>query len=145
MFFEKPWIRVIAVSCAFMLMEAVRAPFTVFPLLNQHFLSIGVSPPADVSEWGAVTWVVWLIWLAIAIACIIIFSDLNEYKYGSGWSSMLRAASLVWAATFGIIWLSMFNLDLASAQVLAVALPGSLLEVIVLCWITFKWPHQKDT
>ncbi|MGI9288072.1 MAG: hypothetical protein ACR2P1_21990, partial [Pseudomonadales bacterium] len=128
----------------FMAMEAFRAPLTVFPLLNQHLSSIGVPPPKDVSDWGAVTWIIWLLWLAIAIACIVIVTDLNEHKYGRNWSSVLRSAVLVWSATFGITWLSMFNLNLASADVLFVALPGSLIEVVVLCWVAQKWKHRPQ-
>jgi hypothetical protein len=50
--YKKAWMRVLAVSGAFILMEAVRAPSTVPPLLNQHLSSIGVTPPSDVSDWG---------------------------------------------------------------------------------------------
>lgn len=137
-----PLKRVIILSLAFMAMEAFRAPFTVFPLLNQHLSSIGVPPPDDVSNWGTVTWLIWLLWLSIAIACIVVVSDLNEYKHGRNGLSILRSALLVWSALFAITWLSMFNMKLASADVLLVALPGSLLEVMVLCWIAQRCKHR---
>lgn len=44
----------------------------------------------------------------------------------------------VWGAIFGILWLGLFNMNLATGGILAVALPLSLLELwlaaLIVCW-----------
>ncbi len=60
--------------------------------------------------------------------------------HASCWGAALRAGTLVWAATFGIAWISLLALGLVSTGLVVAALFGSWIEALILASVVMYWP-----
>jgi hypothetical protein len=73
----------------------------------------------------------WGVWDTIVVCTITGFSWLYFQHFGTQTRRVIEAGTLVWAAVFLVLWLGLYNMNLATAAILAIALPLAWLEMVV--------------
>ena len=84
----------------------------------------------------------WMIWDTVLIVSVLGFVWMFLDRFGDGWQNGILAGTLVWAAIFGLLWLGLFNMNLATSSILAIALPLSWLELAVAALMVNWGRHQ---
>ena len=98
----------------------------VMPMMREAFPQIDDVAPMNFGVfmiWGA--WDTLLLFAATGVTWLMLV------QFGSGIRNAVLAGTAVWAGIFGILWLGLFNMNLATGAVLAVALPLAWLEMVV--------------
>ncbi len=91
---------------------------------QEHYQNMGLTfPSANIN--GAI-WGLWSLLLAIAILII-------AKKY-----SLLATTLIVWLIAFVLMWLTIGNLKVLPYSILYLAIPLSIIEVLVATWIIKK-------
>ncbi|MEL7388672.1 MAG: hypothetical protein AAFN76_02720, partial [Pseudomonadota bacterium] len=75
--------------------------------------------------------VIWGVWDSILVLSATLIPWLWMQHWGASKTSALLAGSFVWMTIFVILWLGLFNMNLATAAILSVALPLAWLEMVV--------------
>ncbi len=97
----------------------------------------GVAP----MSWGI--FMMWGIWDLILICIVTGSAWLLLAAKGVTWRNAVIAGVGLWLGIFVILWFGLFNMNLADWRVLAVALPLSLLEMVIAALIVF-WVMRKN-
>ena len=74
---------------------------------------------------------IWGAWDTILVLAVTGFVFLFFDRFGNGLLQAIIAGSLIWTAIFVILWLGLFNMNIATGAILAIALPLSWLEMVV--------------
>ena len=74
---------------------------------------------------------VWGLWDTIIVLGITGFSWLFFERFGYGVFTAIVAGTLFWMCVFVVLWLGLLNMNLATLDILAIALPLALIEQIV--------------
>jgi len=98
----------------------------VMPITRESFPQIENVAPMNLTVFA-----VWGLWDTILLFAVTGFVWMFLERFGHGKGKAILAGTLVWLAVFGILWLGLWNMNLATTRVLAFALPLSLLELIV--------------
>ena len=106
--------------------EVFRYFLFVMPMMREALASV-----ADVAPMSLPVFLIWGIWDTILLIAVTGFVWLYLERFGWTRSNALLAGSLVWGAIFGILWLGLYNMNLATPAILAIALPLSWLELVV--------------
>ncbi|MCI4643264.1 MAG: hypothetical protein MRY64_00595 [Hyphomonadaceae bacterium] len=85
---------------------------------------------------------VWGVWDTILLIFVTGFVWLWLERFGYGVKQALVAATLFWAGVFGILWIGIYNMNLADLSVLATALPLAWLEMAV-AGLIVTWGLQR--
>jgi hypothetical protein len=111
--------------------EVFRYFVFVMPMMRASLPEIdGVAP----MNWPV--FLIWGVWDTILLIGSTGIFVLWFAVFGLERRQALAAGAFVWAGIFGILWIGLWNMNLASLLVLAIALPLSLLEMIVAAFIT---------
>ena len=86
----------------------------------------------------------WMVWDILLICAVVGFVWLYLDHFGEGMRNAVIAGGLIWIPIFVLLWLGLFNMNLATPGILAVAWPLSLLEMIVAALI-IDWGRRKFT
>ena len=86
---------------------------------------------ADIAPMNLGVFAIWGIWDTIIVLSICGFSWLFFEKFGYGLGNAVIAGTLFWLSVFVVLWLGLFNMNLATLEILAVVLPLALLEQVV--------------
>lgn len=108
------------------LSEVARYFLAVRPMMQDTFVSIPHIAPINVPIF--LSWMVWDTLLVFAHAAIVWIA---LERFGNTLRVAAVSGTFVWAAIFVILWLGLFNMALATPEILAVALPLSWIEMIV--------------
>ncbi|MCB1493176.1 MAG: hypothetical protein KDJ77_15500 [Rhodobiaceae bacterium] len=92
----------------------------------------------DVAPMNAPVFLVWGVWDTILVIVASGLSWLVFERFGPTVRVALAAGTLVWVAIFVILWLGLFNMNLAPSAVLLVALPLAWVEMVVAALIV-RW------
>ena len=109
----------------------------VMPMMRDAFETVPGVAPMNIQvflSWGG--------WMAILLVALTGFVWLYLEKFGYGVWNALTSATLFWAATFVILWLGLYNMNLATPQIMAVALPLAWLELAIGA-VIINWSMQK--
>ncbi|MEZ5932193.1 MAG: hypothetical protein R3F54_09620 [Alphaproteobacteria bacterium] len=106
--------------------EVFRYFVFVMPMMRD-----ALSEIADVAPMNLPVFLVWGLWDMLLLLAVCGFVWLYLERFGWTVVHALIAGTLVWGAIFGILWLGLFNMNLATPSILAVALPLSWLELTV--------------
>lgn len=98
----------------------------VMPMMRE-----ALSGVADVAPMNLPVFLIWGLWDTILLVAVTGFVWLYLERFGWTIANAFLAGSLVWLAIFGILWLGLYNMNLATPGILAIALPLSWLELIV--------------
>lgn len=81
---------------------------------------------------------IWGLWDAILVVAVTGFVWLFLERFGYGSRNAIFAGILFWMAVFVILWLGLFNMNLATLEILLVVLPLALAEILVAA-IVVNW------
>lgn len=73
----------------------------------------------------------WGVWDMLLVLVVSSFTWLYLERFGGGGRNAVRAGTLVWLAIFGILWLGLLNMNLATLRVVLTALPLAWFEMVV--------------
>jgi hypothetical protein len=85
----------------------------------------------DVAPMNLPVFLSWGVWDTIVVCAITGFSWLYFQHFGHRTRRAIEAGTLVWAAVFLVLWLGLYNMNLATVPILAIALPLAWLEMTV--------------
>jgi len=99
--------------------------------LVMPMMRAALSEAPNVAPMNLPVFLVWGLWDTIVQAAVIGFTWLLLEKIGYGVRNALAAGAMVWAAVFGVLWLGVFNMNLATPKILLAALPWALVEMCI--------------
>jgi hypothetical protein len=105
----------------------------VMPMMRR---TMSVVP--DVAPMSVPVFLIWGVWDTILIAVTTGFSWLMLERFGASAKAAVVAGSCVWAAVFVLFWVGLWNMNLATPAVVAVALPLAWIELVVAALIV-RW------
>jgi len=111
----------------------------VMPMMRSTFGQISNVAPMNLSVFA-----MWGIWDTILMVTVTGFFWIAFDRFGNSLLVVLKAAIFVWAGIFVILWLGLFNMNLAPISVLLVALPLALVEMIIAGFIV-RWARTRFT
>ncbi|MGI3171515.1 hypothetical protein ACRARG_20370 [Pseudooceanicola sp. C21-150M6] len=92
----------------------------------------------DVAPMNLPVFLIWGVWDTILIGAAVFFQCLMFDRYGLNARTAILAGSLLWLGIFGILWLGLWNMNLTSLSILAVALPLAWAELLISALLT-RW------
>ena len=120
-------LRALAVNFVWInLSEVVRYFALVMPMMREAFPQI-----PDVAPMSLPVFLVWGLWDLILIGAVTGFCWLFVERFGASWANGVLAGSCAWAGIFGILWLGLWNMNLATPAILVTALPLAWIELAV--------------
>jgi hypothetical protein len=108
--------------------------FVIVKPMMQEYLSM--LPGAIPMNW--IVFAIWGIWDTILTTLVVFIYWLVAQRFGNNLMSTVISATTSWALFFLLFWLGMVNMGLSPISVALIALPLSLLEMIVANWILSK-------
>ena len=110
--------------------EVFRYFVFVMPMMREAFPQVHDIAPMSWSVFA-----VWGVWDTVLLLSVTGFSWMYLQRFGGGAKQIFTAASLIWASIFVILWLGLFNMRLATPDILLVALPLAWLEMLVAVYV----------
>ncbi len=126
-FFSRPfWIAVVAAGVWINASEIFRYFVFIMPMVREAFPMIQDVAPINVGIF--LSWMVWDTFLVFAVCCVVwLYLD----RFGGGARNAVLAGTFIWIPIFVLLWLGLFNMNLATGAIIAVAWPLSWLEMVV--------------
>jgi len=115
------------------LSEVFRYFAFVMPMMRDALQAVPGVAPMDLP-----VFTVWGLWDTMLVVSATAIPWLVMEKFGASVRAALAAGTLVWATVFGLFWLALFNMNLAPAAILAIALPLAWLELAAAALIV-RW------
>jgi hypothetical protein len=113
--------------------EVFRYFIIVKPMMQEY---LAMLPGAIPMNW--IVFAIWGIWDTILTTLVVFIYWLVAQCFGNNLMSTIISATTSWALFFLLFWLGMVNMGLSPISVALIALPLSLLEMIVASWILSK-------
>lgn len=98
----------------------------VLPMMREAFEVVG-----DVAPVNLAVFVSWMFWDTVLICATLGFVWIYLDRFGDGWRNAVTAGTLIWASVFGLLWLGLINMNLATINIAAIALPLAWLEMVI--------------
>lgn len=98
----------------------------IMDLMREAFPQI-----TDIAPMSIGVFAIWGIWDTVIVLSISGFSCLFLERFGYELRNAFIAGTLFWISVFVILWLGLFNMNLATIEILFVALPLAWLEMVV--------------
>ena len=117
--------------------EIFRYFLFVMPMMRETFPQI-----SDVAPMTLPVFLIWGIWDTVLLFAVTGFVWLYLERFGAGFSNSVLAGTLAWLSIFGIFWLGLYNMNLATLSILSIALPLSWLELAIAALIV-NWGTQR--
>ena len=92
----------------------------------------------DVAPMNLPVFLIWGLWDTVLVVVTTTIIWLGLALKGSSIGMTIAAGSFVWLTVFVILWLGLFNMNLATPEILGVALPLAWVEMVVAAFIT-RW------
>lgn len=120
--------------------EVFRYFVFIMPMMREAFPMVPHVAPMNLP-----VFLIWGGWDAVLVLTATVLPWMAMQVFGS---SALRAVVYgtgVWMSVFVILWVGLFNMNLAPASVLAVALPMAWLEMVVAALIVWSFTAQDQS
>lgn len=85
----------------------------------------------DVAPMSVPVFLSWAVWDTILVISVSFIAWLALSKLGLGLRSVLITATGVWAAIFVILWLGLWNMNLATGSIVMIALSLAWFEMLI--------------
>lgn len=105
----------------------------VMPMMREAFPGVDNVAPMNLG-----VFLVWGLWDTILLAFSTLVAGLWFAAFGYGVRQAVYAGIAIWAGVFGVLWLGLLNMNLASLAIVGIALPLALVEMVVAALIT-RW------
>ena len=110
--------------------EVFRYFVFVMPAMRDAFPQI-----ENIAPMSPLVFAIWGLWDMILVCAITGFSWLFLDRFGRGLIPSLWCGTLFWLGVFCILWIGLYNMNLAPLSVLTVALPLTWVEMVVAAMI----------
>jgi len=120
------WITILVNAVWINASEIFRYFVFVMPMMRDTYPEL-----VNIAPMNFPVFMVWGVWDTILIFAVTGFTWLFLDRFGSGVRQALAAGTLIWVTVFVILWLGLFNMNIATKEILAIALPLSWLEMVV--------------
>ena len=117
--------------------EVFRYFVFIMPMMRDAFPQIHNIAPMDLTIFA-----IWGLWDLILIAFATFFHWLFLERFGASIKNTFLSGIVLWSGTFLILWLGIYNMNLANPKILLIALPLSLIELIFAAFIV-RWKVKK--
>jgi hypothetical protein len=115
------------------LSEVARYFFFVMPMMREAFPAI-----PDVAPMNLMVFMIWGLWDMIVILAVTALAWLILDRMGGTVRAAIVAGTAAWLGIFVVLWLGLFNMNLATPAILLTALPLAWLEMVVAALIA-RW------
>ncbi|KZL26047.1 hypothetical protein [Pseudovibrio sp. WM33] len=105
----------------------------VMPLMRSSLPQV-----QDVAPMNLPVFMIWGVWDTVLVLAATGLSWVLLERFGPTIRNALYAGSTIWATIFVILWLGLWNMNLATTQVVLTTLPLAWLEMIVAALIV-RW------
>jgi hypothetical protein len=119
------------------LSEVFRYFAFVMPMMRDSLPQLPKVAPMNLP-----VFLIWGVWDTILVTVATGGAWLMLERFGNSFRMAILAGTAIWLGVFVILWLGLWNMNLATLPVLAVALPLALLEMIVAALIV-RWAMAK--
>ncbi|MEM7216224.1 MAG: hypothetical protein AAF423_11840 [Pseudomonadota bacterium] len=109
----------------------------VMPMMREAFSIVPGIAPMNVPVFLS-----WGVWMTVLLVTLTVFVWLYLERFGYNVRNSVVSASIFWAATFIILWLGLYNMNLATLEIMIVALPLAWLELAIAALIV-NWAMPK--
>ncbi len=120
------------------LSEVFRYFAFVMPMMRDAFPVLPEVAPMNIP-----VFLVWGIWDTILVLSVCMIAWLSLDKFGTSIKSTVLIGTGIWASIFVILWLGLFNMNLATPQILLTALPLAWIELVVAVFIV-RWSMLRN-
>ena len=119
------------------LSEVFRYFVFIMPMMRNSLPEI-----PDVAPMNLQVFLIWGVWDTVLVLATTGFAWLMLERFGTSAAVTIGTGTAIWAAIFLILWLGMWNMNLASLPIIAVALPLAWVEMVVATAIV-RWAMQR--
>jgi hypothetical protein len=119
------------------LSEVARYFLFVMPMMRAALPEVDGVAPMNLP-----VFLIWGVWDTIVIAAITGVSWLVFAQFGRTVQVAIAAGTATWLAIFVVLWLGMFNMNLATAAIVLTALPLAWIELVIAALIV-RWCLQR--
>ncbi len=102
----------------------------VMPMMRE---AMHVIP--EVAPMNLPVFLIWGIWDTLLVLAVTAITWLALDRFGETRQSQLATATGIWASIFVVLWLGLYNMNLAPLSVALVALPLAWVEIAVAVWL----------
>ncbi len=120
------------------LSEVFRYFVFVMPMMRDAFPTLPNIAPMNLP-----VFLIWGVWDTILVIAATLLPWMALKQFGASLSRAILYGTGVWLAIFVILWLGLFNMNLAPPMVLAVALPLAWVEMVIAAVIVW-WFMTRD-
>ena len=121
------------------LSEVFRYFVFVMPMMREAFPMI-----PDVAPMSVPVFLIWGVWDTILVLAVCGIAWLAFDRFGTSSNVALLSGTGIWATIFVILWLGLFNMNLATPPILLAALPLAWVEMIVAVYIV-RWAKVRSS
>lgn len=137
-FFSKPFLKTLFVNFLWQnVSEIFRYFIFIMPMMRTAFPQI-----PDVAPMNLTVFAIWSIWGAILLISQTIFTWTYLEHFGNTLKNAIFIGTLVWLAIFAILWIALYNMNLATLSVIYYALALSWIEMMVSSLIVY-WGMRR--
>ncbi|WP_299043265.1 hypothetical protein [uncultured Tateyamaria sp.] len=119
--------------------EVFRYFVFVMPMMRDAFPEV-----PDIAPMNLPVFLIWGLWDTILVLAATFIPWLALRQFGGTTRTALIAGTGVWVTIFGILWLGLFNMYLATIGILLAALPLAWLEMVVAALIVWWFCFRSD-
>ena len=135
---SKPFLIALGINFLWInISEIFRYLFFVMPMMRSTLVEIENVAPMNLP-----VFLLWGIWDTILVLAITFFSWLYLDRFGFNKINSIIAGTYFWIAVFIILWLGLLNMNLATLNILLIALPLAWLEMVVAALIVSATYHR---
>ncbi|WP_269581246.1 hypothetical protein [Roseibium sp. Sym1] len=98
----------------------------------------------DVAPMTLPVFLIWGLWDTVLILAATFLSWLMLERFGNTIGVAIAAGTLIWATVFVILWLGLYNMNLATVPVVLTALPLAWIEMVIAALIV-RWTHLRTS
>ncbi len=110
----------------------------VMPLMREAFPMI-----QDVAPMNFPVFMIWGVWDTILVLTATLLPWMAMKVFGASALRAVLYGTGVWISVFVILWLGLFNMNMATVGVLAIALPMAWIEMVIAALIVW-WFTARD-
>lgn len=131
------WLALLSNFVFMNLSEVFRYFVFVMPMMREAFPQV-----ANIAPMNLLVFASWGIWDTVLIAATTGIIWLFMDRFGNSVKNAILSGTLVWATVFVLLWLGLYNMNLATLAIVAIALPFAWLELVIAGFIIL-WARRR--